>query len=138
MGRQPRSGPQESVIISTPMNVNTTPLSFSARPRAERRTDTRIPCTLRVCCLSSDGTVWPALAVNVSTDGARLVSVLPDRPGPLMSVQLVNQKGHSVAVPASLVHAHGDEGLWMIGCRFERSLTEGELMALVPPRRRRA
>jgi PilZ domain len=119
------------------MNVSTTPASSSARPRAERRSDTRIPCTLRVSCLSAEGAIWPALAVNVSADGARLVSFLPDRPAPLLSVQLVNQKGDSVAVPATLVHAHGDEGLWMIGCRFERSLTEGELRALVPLRRKR-
>jgi hypothetical protein len=120
------------------MNVSTTPASSSAHPLAERRNDTRIPCTLRVSCFSSEGTTWPALAVNVSADGARLVSFLPERPGRVVSVQLVNQKGHSVAVPATLVHAQGDEGLWLMGCRFERSLTEGELQALVPPRRKRA
>jgi hypothetical protein len=119
------------------MNATTTSVSSSARPRPERRTDTRIPCTLRVSCLSRNGTLWTALAVNVSAEGARLVSFLPDRPGPLVSVQLANQKGESVAVPANLVHAQGDEGLWMIGCRFERSLTEEELRTLVPRRRRR-
>jgi hypothetical protein len=120
------------------MNACTTDTFSSTLPRAERRTDTRIPCALRVCCHTTEGTVWPALAVNVSAEGARLVSFLPDRPDPLLSIQLVNRKGESVVVPARLVHAHGDEGLWMMGCQFERSLTEEELRAILPPLRRRA
>jgi hypothetical protein len=120
------------------MNALKTPLRASMRPRAERRTDTRIPCALRVSCLSTEGTVWPALAVNVSAEGARLVSFLPVPPEPLRSIQLVSRTGNSVVVSTHLVHAQGDEGLWLMGCRFDRPLTEEELRTLLPPRRRRA
>jgi hypothetical protein len=80
---------------------------------------------------------WPALAVNVSTFGARLVSFLETQPDPLVSIRLKNRKGFVVDIPAELVHAQGARNLWMMGCRFERPLTDEELFALVPSARRR-
>jgi hypothetical protein len=103
----------------------------------ERRSDTRLPCALEVRCRSAFGPEWPALAVNVSAYGARLVSFHEAQPDPLVSICLKNRKGLTVEVPASLVHAQGCRNLWMMGCRFDRSLTEEELHALVPSSRRR-
>jgi hypothetical protein len=104
---------------------------------SERRGDTRIPCALEVRCRSAIGPEWPALAVNVSAYGARLVSFLEAQPDPLMSIRLKNRKGLTVELPAELIHAQGSRNLWMIGCRFERPLSDEELYALVPSARRR-
>jgi hypothetical protein len=104
---------------------------------SERRGDTRIPCALEVRCRSAFGPEWPALAVNVSVYGARLVSFLEAQPDPLVSICLKNRKGQTVEVPAVLVHAQGCRNLWMMGCRFERPLTDEQICALVPSSRRR-
>jgi hypothetical protein len=104
---------------------------------SDRRGDTRIPCALEVRCRSAIGPEWPALAVNVSTYGARLVSFLEGQPDPLVSIRIKNRKGFTVELPAELIHAQGCRNLWMMGCRFERPLTDEELFALVPSARRR-
>jgi hypothetical protein len=103
----------------------------------DRRGDTRIPCALEVRCQAADGTEWPALAVNVSTLGARLISFLETQPPPLVSLRLKNRKDFTLELPAALVHAQGSRNLWMMGCRFARPLAEEELRALVPSRPRR-
>jgi hypothetical protein len=101
----------------------------------ERRGDTRIPCALEARCRSTDDADWPALAVNVSAQGARLVSFLEAQPAPIVSVCLKNRKGLRVELPARLIHAQGCRNLWMMDCRFARPLTDEELQALVPSHR---
>jgi hypothetical protein len=113
------------------------PAETACASSADRRGDTRIPCALEVRCRSAIGPEWPALAVNVSTYGARLVSFLEGQPDPLVSICIKNRKGFTVELPAELIHAQGCRNLWMMGCRFERPLTDEELFALVPSARRR-
>src|SRR5439155_26504485 len=109
---------------------------FACEAIFERRGDTRIPCALEARCRSTDDTEWRALAVNVSARGARLVSFLEAQPAPIVSVRLKNRKGFTVDLPAQLIHAQGCRSLWMMGCRFVRPLTDEELQALLPARRR--
>jgi hypothetical protein len=113
------------------------PHTFGVCQQAKRRCDTRIPCALRVNCLSLDGKSRPALAVNLGPFGVRLVSFLPKSPESLYAIQLVGPRGFAVSVPATLTYAHGDEESWIMDCSFKRMLSEPELSALTRSPRRR-
>jgi hypothetical protein len=119
------------------MQTATKPIAIAVTSVDERRGHTRIPCALEVRCCSLDGTEWPALAVNVSAHGARLVSFLSDPPPALEYVLLRNRKGFAVEVPARLVHAQGSRNLWMMGCQFLNPLSDEDLAKLVPSSARR-
>jgi hypothetical protein len=101
-------------------------------PGSERRAWVRFPCDLDTECYSStaaDQTRWWARLQDVSQGGLRLIVERRFEPGTILNIT-VEATGDETppAMLARVVHVNAEPGgLWALGCRFARELSEKDL-----------
>jgi hypothetical protein len=68
------------------------------------------------------------LLVNLSAGGARLMVRTQDAPPPLAALVLRAKSGNILDVAARVVYSEQREGLWLLGCAFDRVLSVAEIL----------
>jgi hypothetical protein len=111
------------------------------RPRrrplvTERRSSRRFPCYLHTTCHqvgSDSNNPRTAIAWDLSARGVNLTLFHPFLPGSVLALELVGAElGVTRWLLARVVHvAEQQPGEWVVGCAFDRSLTEAELQSLL-------
>ncbi len=102
----------------------------------ERRAKVRYPAGLETCCHTTDalsGEFWAAAVQDISATGIRLLMKRRFKPGTRLVVELMNGAGkmtHTLPVEVVRNLSRPDES-WMVGCTFERELSEDEFRALL-------
>jgi hypothetical protein len=106
----------------------------------ERRVRVRYPTDRELMCQPGDGRLdqvwWLGRVADISTTGIALVlqQLRQKFPaGTLLTVELQNWAGDvSRTLPTRVVHmTPNPEGGWLLGCAFEKPLTEEDLKALL-------
>jgi hypothetical protein len=104
---------------------------------ADRRAYVRIASDLSATCAAADQRQpgWPARVRDISCGGVGLVLQHRFRPGTTLTVELRDQSGRVLrTAQARVAHATAvrDEAgqRWLLGCAFDRPLTEEEFAAL--------
>jgi hypothetical protein len=105
-----------------------TPSGTRAKSGAELRAHPRFRHVAGATCRWQDGNEHFALLVNVSAGGARLMVRLQDSPPPLAAIVLRAKSGKVLDVPAHAVYTERREGLWLLGCSFDRLLSVPEIL----------
>jgi hypothetical protein len=104
-------------------------------PRNPRR-DYRYPCDLDVTCYTFDADPparWSAHVKDISSSGIALVMDWPIMPLTVLGIELTSlDQSFSYLLVARVVRrAPHTAGRWLLGCSFERSLTDYELANLL-------
>jgi hypothetical protein len=107
--------------------------------RAERRAYVRLAVDLTAVCrtagrLSDIG--WPGLVRNISRGGVGLIVRHRFQPGTRLTIDLQAARGEErPALAVLVVHATPASAdgapCWLLGCAFDRPLTEEEFQALL-------
>ncbi|MBY0527398.1 MAG: PilZ domain-containing protein [Gemmataceae bacterium] len=105
-------------------------------PKADRRVSVRYPCKLESYCQRglgrSDHFWWFAKTLDLSAEGIGLVLRNGFEPGTGLIVELSSTDGNfTLAVEAQVVHSSQEPAGWVIGCVFNRKLTDAELRSLL-------
>ncbi len=109
----------------------------AAGPRAsERRRATRYPCWLRGACRPFGGSLLErraSIVRDLSTGGVNLMLDKPVDKGTALAVELEGDRRRPCRyLLAHVAHLIEDsEGQWLVGCAFDRSLSEQEVRALL-------
>lgn len=110
--------------------------AFGAPVGSERRQAARYPCWLNSACRPLGGPILEraeAIASNLSTGGVRLLLQRPFEEGILLAVELRNVwSGLERLVLVRVKHtAEESRGRWVVGCTFDRGLSEEEVRTLL-------
>jgi hypothetical protein len=105
-----------------------TPSGGKAKSGAELRAHPRFRHVAGATCRWQDGVEHFALLVNLSAGGARLMVRMQDDPPPIAGIVLRSKNGRVLDVPARAVYKERREGLWLLGCAFDRLLSVGEIL----------
>jgi len=106
----------------------------------ERRVRVRYPTDRELMCQPGEGRLdqawWLGRIADISTTGIAIVlEQLRQKfsAGTLLTVELQNWAGDvSRTLPTRVIHMNPNpEGGWLLGCAFEKPLTEEELKALL-------
>ena len=95
--------------------------------RSERRSEVRCRTNLETLWAPATGagSKTPVRIKDISSTGARLEADHPVVPGERVIIQLLTE------MEAQLVYVHPTpEGKWVVGCKFDRELSKGELKVL--------
>ena len=95
-----------------------------------RRKEPRAQCFLEVAIANSQKAFVPAIVLDISVGGLKLIADPPPAPGDVLRLTFMLEDGRLFQMRATVVHyvEHGDS--WAVGCRFARELEEKELEAL--------
>jgi hypothetical protein len=105
-----------------------TPAGGKAKSGADLRAHPRFRHVAGATCRWQDGSEHFALLVNVSAGGARLMVRMQEYPPSLAVVVLRSKGGKVLDVPARAVYTERREGLWLLGCAFDRLLSVAEIL----------
>jgi len=103
--------------------------SASIPTQAVRRSSTRLRYGLAISCRASDGRNWSARALNLSSEGCRVVYWSEDPWPALVELHLRSPGGKDVLVGAQVKTFQQCGRLWLLDCHFVRHLTATELEA---------
>jgi hypothetical protein len=101
--------------------------SAPALTQAIRRSSTRLRYGLATGCRAVGGRSWSAQALNLSTEGCRVVYWSEEPWPPLVELQLRTPDGKEVEVRAQVKSVQQCGKLWLLDCHFLRHLTTTEL-----------
>src|SRR5437588_7240989 len=79
-------------------------------------------------CRWQEGGQHFALLVNISAGGARLMVRMEGKPPPISAIELRGRSGIRREVPARTVYSERRDGLWLLGCAFNRELSVSEIL----------
>ena len=105
-----------------------TPSGGKAKSGADLRAHPRFRHVAGATCRWQEGDEHFALLVNLSAGGARLMVRLQEDPPPLTAIVLRSKNGNALEVPARAVYKEQREGLWLLGCAFDRLLSISEIL----------
>jgi hypothetical protein len=105
----------------------------------ERRAWLRFPSQQDISCKPSArpregeaAVVWPGKVRDVSPAGIGLSMSRRFEPGAELIVEISARADQTLSLPVRVVHATpGENGLWIIGCEFDCSLSQEELRRLL-------
>jgi hypothetical protein len=85
-----------------------------------------------VTCRWQRGGEHHAVLVNVSSGGVRLMVRMVNKPPPLARIAFHRRDEESLEISARTVYSERRNGLWLLGCTFDRELSENEFQELLP------
>jgi hypothetical protein len=105
----------------------------------ERRASARYPCALVNFSTEvstgakADPEHWSATIVDISIEGVALILRRPFEPGTVLTLSLRDERFKvEQALQVRVAHLKArSRSEWLVGCAFERPLTEAELRALL-------
>ena len=105
-------------------------------PQEDNRGRVRHRCKIETFCRSNgrgSGVGWLADVRDISATGIGLTLRRRFDPGAVLLVELTSTTDDSTRLlPVTVIHAtEADDGRWVVGCSFPRTLSDAELAALV-------
>ena len=105
-----------------------TPSNATVKSGADLRAHPRFRHVAGATCRWKGGGEHFALLVNLSAGGARLMVRMQDKPPALAEIVLRAKSGSVLDVAAHVVYSEQREGLWLLGCAFDRVLSVAEIL----------
>jgi hypothetical protein len=101
------------------------------RNEVERRAHPRLDCSLLARCRAKDGLQWRGRAIDLSPSGVCVIFWSRIAPPHVAMLFFRDRGGSDIIVPAYVVHTRRQGNFWLVGCAFERPLTDEEFARLI-------